>query len=109
MRTPGDHHDDSGAGQQLHLIDPPPFSPKMPAPSTLEAALLEDLLSGETPTHPQWERKRSSWRLAVYVDILRKLGWPIETVPIWCPSGVNPARRIARYRMPAWVIEQVRR
>lgn len=75
MRTPGDHHDDTGAGQ-LFLIDPPKFCQKLPIPSTLEAALLEELLNGETPTHPQWERKHSSWRLAVYVDILRKLGWP---------------------------------
>jgi hypothetical protein len=108
MKTPDRRQACSGVyGEQLHLIEPPPFSPKWPKPSSLAGALIRDLLNGKTPTHPEFEGRTGSWRLAAYVLILRKLGWPIITIEIHWPSPDDPNRIVAKYTLPGWVRDLV--
>jgi hypothetical protein len=107
MKTPDRRQAKSGAGDQLHLIEPPPFSPKYPPRSSLAHAALCTLLSGQAITHPAFSHSTESWRLAAYIHVLRQLDWPVETIEIVCPTTDNPGRVIAQYVMPAWVIAEV--
>jgi hypothetical protein len=108
MKTPDSRQAMSGVGEQLHLIEPPPFSPTRPARATLAARALECLLRGETLTHPEFEKRTRSWRLAEPIRALRhEHGWPVEALEIHCPTEEHPNRTIARYYLPSWVIEAV--
>lgn len=108
MKTPDRRQADSGVvGEQLNLIDPPPFSPQLPPHSTLTAIALDVLLTGRTLTHPEFEDLTGSWRLGAYICELRELQWPVETHEIVSPSKDHPDRVIARYAMPQWVISEV--
>jgi hypothetical protein len=95
-------------GEQLSLIDPPEFSASFPKPATLPDRLLDRLLAGDSLTHPEWQAKTSSWRLAASVQVLRDCGWPVDTLPIAAPTPDNPDRTIARYRLPPEVITKGR-
>lgn len=108
MKTPDRRQAMSGAGDQLHLIDPPPFSPKYPPRSSLAYSALCALLSGHAIAQPAFTESTESWRLAAYVHYLKKkLGWPIDSIDIRCPTATNPHRIITQYVMPAWVIAEV--
>ena len=106
MNTPDRRQAMSGeVGEQLALIDPPPFSPQYPQQSSLAFAALKTLLSGKAITHPEFEDETRSWRLGAYVFTLRALGWPVITKEIHSPTPDAPDRVIARYSMPHWVID----
>ena len=84
-------------GEQLTLLPLPEFNPAMPRPATLAERLLDCMLAGESLTHPEWEDRTQSWRLAATVQTLRDYGWPVQTLPIPAPTPENPERFIARY------------
>ena len=109
MKTPVRRQASSGVvGEQLNLIDPPPFSPKYPKRSSLAGEALSVLLKGRTLTHPEFEGMTGSWRLSEPVRALRHdYGWPVETIEIPAPTADRPDRIIARYVMPQWVLEEV--
>lgn len=86
-------------GEQLTLIDPPPFAPTLPTANTMPARLLWVLLSGASIDHPTFEDATGSWRLAAHVRELRALGWPVETPALSAPTDEAPERTIARYRL----------
>jgi hypothetical protein len=92
-------------GEQLELLDPPPFSPGLPKPATLPDLLLRRLLEGESFTHPEWEAKSYSWRLAASVQHLKDLDWPVQSLPEPAPTRQCPDRVISRYRLPQAAIE----
>ena len=109
MKTPERRQASSGVvGEQLHLIDPPPFSPTYPIRSTLAGEALSLLLSGRTLTHPEFEGITHSWRLSEPIRALRHdYGWPVITIEIPAPTDDRPDRVIANYVMPHWVLQEV--
>ena len=108
MKAPERRQATSGAGEQLTLIDPAPFSPKYPKRSTLAGEALARLLNGDALTHPEFEAVTCSWRLSEPIRALRHdYGWPVETIEIPAPTPERPDRFIARYVLPPWVIQEV--
>lgn len=92
---------EAAQGEQLTLIDPPPFSPALPTANTLPDKLLWVLLAGGSVDHPQFEGATGSWRLAAAAHVLRELGWPVETHLVPAPTEEAPERCIAWYRLKA--------
>lgn len=109
MKTPDGRQAQSGvAGEQLNLIDAPPFSPTFPNRSSLAGEALALLLAGCTLTHPEFEGITRSWRLSEPVRALRHdFGWPVQTIEIPAPTPERPDRTIAKYVMPQWVLREV--
>ena len=108
MKTPERRQASSGVvGEQLTLIDPPLFSPLWPKRATHAARALEMLIAGREITHPDFQIQTRSWRLGAYVEVLRKLGWPVVTMEIPSPTPDCPARFIARYVLPEYVIAEI--
>jgi len=89
------------APEQLSFLEPAPLAPAWPARGTLADVALALLLNGERPSHPEFEHRTGSWRLAAVVFELRALGWPVESDHIPAPTADAPARCIARYFLPA--------
>ena len=87
-------------GGQLSFLPEPPFAPSWPHYGTQASDLLHEFLQGYKRTHPEFEAKTLSWRLAAVVCQLRDLGWPIETEDISAPTPDCPDRIIARYFLP---------
>lgn len=109
MKTPERRQALSGVvGEQLNLIDPPPFSPTYPKRSSLAGEALALLLAGRTLTHPEFETITASWRLSEPIRALRHdHGWPVVTIEIPAPTAERPDRIIAKYAMPQWVRQEV--
>ena len=95
------------SGEQLTLLDAPPFCPGWPQRNTLADRALKLLLDGRALDHPDFIDGAGSWRLAAVVFQLRTLGWPIETIDASRPSEENPSRSIALYRLPAKAAAEV--
>ena len=108
MKTPERRQASSGAvGEQLYLIDPPPFSPIWPTATSLAGRALSMLLRGPI-THPVFEGVTQSWRLSEPIRALRHdYGWPVETIEIPAPTSERPSRFIAEYFLPQWVIQEL--
>ena len=108
MKAPDRRQAISSAGEQLHLIEPPPFSPTWLPRSTLAGRALAALLSKHRLKHPDFMGATGSWRLA---EPIRKLphdyGWPVDAFEILCPTTDNPSRNIGEYALPPWVVETV--
>jgi hypothetical protein len=96
MKGPGCLRSEPGPGEQLPL-PVPQIVPTPPKRGTLADALLRELVNGESFTHPDWEARSRSWRLAASVHVLRCLGWPVRTLDISAPTPERPERTIARY------------
>ena len=62
--------------RQLTLIDVPPVAPTMP-PEGLVMVGLHALLTGRPIDAETFHRATRSMRLAAYINILERLGWPI--------------------------------
>ena len=90
-------------GEQLTLIDPPPFCPTWPKRNTLADRALKLFLDGKAFDHPDFMGYCGSWRLAAVVFHLRGLGWAVESIDIPSPTEEYPARTIAIYKLPAKV------
>jgi hypothetical protein len=70
-------------GEQLSLIpEPPRTAPTRPTANTLAERLLCMLGTGERLTHPQFEVRTGSWRLAAVAFELSLLGWQIGVTGI---------------------------
>lgn len=94
-----------GIGEQLTLLPPTPFSPSWPQENTLAIVALRLFLTGEEVDTPAFQRLTDSWRLSAVVLILRKLGWPIETIERRCPTSERPNRFIGVYFLPSRYIK----
>ena len=79
-------------GEQLTLVDPPPFCPASPKRNTLADRALKRFLDGHVFDHPDFLEGAGSWRLAAVVFQLRALGWPIDTIEVPSPSEVSSVR-----------------
>jgi hypothetical protein len=88
-------------GEQLTLIDPPPFCPTWPKRNTFSDRALKRFLDGCVFDHLDFLEGAGSWRLAAVVFELRAQGWPIETIEVPSPSEKHPGRIIALYELPA--------
>jgi hypothetical protein len=89
--------------RQLTLIDSPPLAPALP-PSGLVRACLDMLLSGRAIDHLDFQAVTASWRLAAYIDTLRRLGWPIEALT----ENAGDHRNVARYRLDPELLAELR-
>jgi hypothetical protein len=108
MKTPGRRQATSGVGEQLNLIEPPPFSPRWPKRSSLSGRALSELLRGHHLKHLDFIGTTGSWRLAEPIRKLRHdYGWPVETLEIPSPTAENPGRIIGEYLLPTWVLDSV--
>ena len=108
MKTPERRQATSGVvGNQLTLIDPPPFCPSWPKHGTLAERALKMLMDGHMIDHPDFELSTESWRLGAVIFTLRTLGWPIETIEIPSPSAHCPTRIIALYKLDSKYVAQV--
>jgi hypothetical protein len=107
MKNPESSQAKSGfMGEQLYLIDPPPFSPSFPTQSSLTGLALKMLLQGQAITTLDFQKTTHSWRLAAYVEqLINKHRWPILTEEI--RFSTDPRRIIASYSMPKWVILEI--
>lgn len=101
MKTPERRQASSGAGEQLTLIDPPPFCPTLPKSGSLPYRALRMLASGKLIDHQDFESHTESWRLAAAIFTLRVLGWPVETIEKPSPTEHCPQRVIAIYKLDA--------
>ncbi len=89
------------APKQLSFLPPAALAPTWPTRGTLADVALRLMLDGQRLTHPEFERRTGSWRLAAMVFELRALGWPVEVDHVPAPTAEAPARTIARYYLPA--------
>jgi len=94
-------------GEQLSFLPIPAFSPKWPRHTTIAGIVLGELLQGSFLDHQDLINGVSSWRLAVYINRLKKWGWPIEAIDKPAPTEQCPSRCIALYALPPAVIAQV--
>lgn len=93
-------------GEQLSLLPLPSFCPTWPKSGTLAARALGMLMDGRLICHPEFETATGSWRLAAYVNALRVLGWPVETIEVPSPTDDASHRTIALYHLPACYVAQ---
>lgn len=89
--------------RQLTLIDGPSFTPVLPS-SGLARTALDLLLSGRAVDHLNFQEVTGSWRFAAYVEILRRMGWPIEST--YSPAGAH--RNVALYQIDAEPLKELR-
>ncbi len=86
-------------GEQLSFLPPPPFCPSWPTRGTLADRALGMLMDGRLIDHPEFENSTQSWRLGASIHLLRKSGWPVETIDVPSPTEQSPDRTIALYRL----------
>jgi hypothetical protein len=98
MKTPEGRQAQSGVvGEQLTLIDPPPFSPIWPKRGSLPERALHMLLDGKRIDHADFIKHACGWRLAAAIHDLRELGWPVQTIEVPRPTKHAPRRVIGLY------------
>ncbi len=97
MKRPDRLHNESGRGEQLALLPEVEIVPTAPRPGTLAAALLLMLGRGDRLTHPDFEGRTGSWRLAAVAFELAALGWPVVVTRIPAPTLDRPDRTIGLY------------
>jgi hypothetical protein len=93
---------EADGSKQLELFNAAPLSPAFPSRSTLAGKGLAWLLQGQHLTTPEFQLRTKSWRLAAYVEVLRKRGWPIMTTEI--PFSDDASRTIASYSLSQCVL-----
>lgn len=84
-------------GEQLSFLPKPLFCPKWPNPATVTGRVLAEFLRGEWLDHSDLIEGASSWRLAAYVNDLKALGWPVETIDKPAPTPSCHHRKISVY------------
>jgi hypothetical protein len=109
MKNPARRGNGGGAENtsQIPLIEPPPSSRIFPKPSTLPSLALALLCHGKAITSPEFQAYTGRWRLAAYIHVLIRCGWPVESVSV--EFAGDPTRTIARYSLPAHIIAEVAR
>lgn len=68
--------------KQLSFLPEVDFSPGLPSKKTLAWRALLLMLKGKKISHLDFQGETNSWRLAAYIDILKKMGWPIMSIDI---------------------------
>lgn len=89
--------------RQLTLIGSPPLVPTMP-PEGLTMRCLRVLLSGRSLDCESFYRATGSMRLAAYIEVLHRLGWPILTDY----ENRGPSRNLAVYALDLESLAEVR-
>ena len=84
-------------GEQLTLIDPPPFCPTLPPKNSKADLALHDLAQGPV-TQLEWLARGLGWRLAAAVKELDYLGWEPVSVLVERAGWPKP---IALYTLTA--------
>lgn len=97
MKSPDRLHNESGPGEQLALLPELEILPVAPRPGTLADALLRMLASGDRLTHPDFEDRTGSWRLAAVAFELAALAWPVAVARVPSPTAECPDRTIGLY------------
>lgn len=87
--------------RQMSLLPEVEQVPQLPNRGTLAERLLRMLAQGERLTHPDFEHRTGSWRLAAVAFELGLLGWPITVERIPAPTPNCTDRTIARYGLAA--------
>ena len=106
-KTPTQTNANGVHGEQLSFLPTPVFSPKWPRHTTVAGIVLGELLQGSFLDHQDLIEGVSSWRLAAYINLLKKWGWPIQAFEKAAPSEQCPSRCISLYALPPAVIAQV--
>jgi hypothetical protein len=84
-------------GEQMALLPEVEQPPQLPRRGTLAHRLLLIFINGARLTHPEFQERTGSWRLAAVVFELGLLGWKVHAVLIPAPTDANQNRSIARY------------
>lgn len=87
--------------RQLSLLPELEQKPTAPNVGTLAHRLLGMLAKGDRLTHPDFEERTGSWRLAAVAFELGLLGWSLTVERILAPTPGRPDRTIARYSLDA--------
>lgn len=87
--------------RQLSLLPEVEQPPQRPNRGTLADALLAMLARGDKLTHPDFQARTGSWRLAAVAFELGLLGWHVLAERIHAPTPDRPDRSIARYSLTA--------
>jgi hypothetical protein len=103
-KTPAGGPGQFDAAQQSLFDEPPAFCPQWPNPATLPDKALDRLIAGERLTHPKFQARTGSWRLAAAIKVLRWLGWPIQTDELHRPGR----RPIADYWLPPDFVQAIK-
>lgn len=85
--------------EQLSFLPPVTFCPTYPAPGTLSARALDELLARRHLNHAGFYEQTGSWRLAAYIRRLVELGWPLRSSSESSPSSHKRSRTVARYSL----------
>jgi len=93
--------------KQISFLPEPDFTPKLPSKNTLAFRALDLMLKGKKISHPDFEVKTSSWRLAAHIHVLKELGWPVQTIEVIHYVAKKPKNRhIRRYYLTHDVIRK---
>lgn len=76
-----------------------------PAPDSVKAAVLADLLEGQRITHKDCWLRHGSSRLSHHIFVLRGEGWPIVTDEVTVGTSDGRQAAIAEYGLPADAIK----
>lgn len=94
---------------QLTNLPEMEFNPRFPSKNTLASEALYMMLGGKQISHPDFEGSTSSWRLAAHIFILKRLGWPVQTIEaIHCAVKKPKRRNISLYFLSPDVIKRLR-
>jgi hypothetical protein len=79
--------------KQISFLPESKFNPQLPSKNTLAHQALQMMLQGKKLTHPLFQNKTCSWRLAAHVHILKKLGWSVSSIEIPFYTEKKPTSR----------------
>lgn len=100
----------SNGSKQISFLPEPDFNLILPSKNTLAYRALSMMLQGKKISHPNFQDETSSWRLAAHIHVLKKLGWPVQTIEVIHNAAVKPkSRHICRYFLSHNVIEKFKR
>lgn len=98
---------DNGS-EQISFLPEPDYNPKLPPKNTLAYRALILMLQGKSISHPDFEDKTDSWRLAAHIHILNKLGWRVKTVQATHNARKKSVtRHICRYFLSPMFIQKI--
>jgi hypothetical protein len=96
--------------KQMSFLPEPPIQAVLPPPHTLAYKALRMLLEGRPLSHPDFQEKTASWRLAAHIYRLKKMGWPIERMGEgYSPDDAYQVRHIGKYYIDEDLLEAARK
>lgn len=78
------------------------FTAVYPGPTSQAGIALASLTKAERLRQAGW--LHVGWRLAAAIHTLKKMGWPVMSLPIHVPGRKRP---IAEYSLPTWVLRAI--